>query len=734
MRSASLLRKRELPLLAVAIAAAMAVEFIPSVASAACGAANIAANRPATASSAESDAYAASAAVDGNGGTRWSSQFSDPQWLQIDLGSSQPLCQVDLTWEAAYATAFQIQVSADGNAWNNAYTTTTSTGGTQTIPISGTGRYVRINGTQRATQWGYSLFEVGVHADDGGTTVPPTDPKNPNFGPNVFVYAPGSSQPDMQNRLNTIFNQQHTNQFGTQRYAVLFKPGSYNADVNLGFYTQVSGLGLSPDDVTINGHVRVEADWLQQGTDPNNKGNATQNFWRDAENLSVTLPAGQIERWAVSQAVPYRRMHLRGQVQLWNGGDGWSSGGFIADSKIDGLVESGSQQQFLTRNSELVGGWSGSNWNMVFVGTSGAPAQSFPTPPMTTVGQTPVVREKPFLYFDAAGNYNVFVPALRQNSSGTSWGHGTPAGTSISLSQFFVASPSSGAALINAALQSGKHVLFTPGVYHLNQALNVTRAGTVLLGLGLATLIPDNGVTAISVADVDGVKLAGLLIDAGATNSSVLLQVGPPGSSASHASDPTTLHDFFVRVGGAGPGRATQSVVINSQNVIGDHLWLWRGDHGDGTGWDANPAANGIVVNGANVTMYGLFVEHYQQHNVLWNGNGGRTYFFQNEFPYDPPNQGAWSSGGGNLGWAQYKVANSVSTHEAWGLGSYCYFNVNPAIVASRAFEVPAVSGVRFHGLVTVSLGGVGTINRVINDTGATANTANQVVKLPNFP
>ncbi len=126
-----------------------------------------------------------------------------------------------------------------------------------------------------------------------------------------------------------------TNQFGTQRYAVLFKPGTYTADVNLGFYTQVAGLGLSPDDVNLNGHVRVEADWLQQGDNPNNKGNATQNFWRSAENLAVTTPPGQIERWAVSQAAPYRRMHLKGapEVQLWNGGDGWASGGLFADTQ-----------------------------------------------------------------------------------------------------------------------------------------------------------------------------------------------------------------------------------------------------------------------------------------------------------------------------------------------------------------------------------------------------------------
>ncbi|MGA5704392.1 coagulation factor 5/8 type domain-containing protein, partial [Peterkaempfera bronchialis] len=597
----------------------------------------------------------------------------------------------------------------------------------------------------------YSLWEVTVHTTgtsstggtDGGTggnggtggTVPPTDPKNPDLGPNVYIVDPSTSQTDMQNRLNTIATQQHTNQFGDQRYAVLFKPGNYNADVNLGFYTQVAGLGLSPDDVNLNGHVRVEADWLQQGDNPNNLSNATQNFWRSAENLSVTLPNNQVERWAVAQAAPYRRMHLRGsQIQLWNGGDGWASGGLLADSKIDGQVVSGSQQQWFTRNSEL-GSWAGGVWNMVFVGTQGAPAASFPNPPETVVGQTPVEREKPFLYVDGSGSYNVFVPGVRRNTTGTSWGHGAQVGTSLSLSQFYVVKPGASAATMNAALAQGKNLLFTPGVYHLNDTLRITRADTVVLGLGLATLTPDTGLPAITAADVDGVNLAGLLIDAGPVNSPTLVQLGPAGSSADHSNNPSSLHDVFFRVGGAHLGKATVSLQVNSNNVIGDHMWLWRADHGNaGVGWDVNTAANGLVVNGNDVTMYGLFVEHYQQFNTLWNGNGGRTYFYQNEMPYDVPNQAAWTSGNGNQGWASYKVADSVTTHEAWGVGSYCFFNTNNSIVASHAFEVPNTPGVKFHNLVTVSLGGVGTISHVINNTGAAANLANQQSYVTNYP
>jgi beta-glucosidase len=128
---------------------------------------NAALNKPATASSTENAGTPASAAFDGNTGTRWSSAASDPQWLQVDLGSSQTLCQVSLNWETAYASAFQIQVSADGTNWSDVYTTTTGTGGTQTLNVSGTGRYVRMYGTARGTGYGYSLWEFAVFTTGG---------------------------------------------------------------------------------------------------------------------------------------------------------------------------------------------------------------------------------------------------------------------------------------------------------------------------------------------------------------------------------------------------------------------------------------------------------------------------------------------------------------------------------------------------------------------------------------
>ncbi|MFE9188390.1 discoidin domain-containing protein [Micromonospora sp. NPDC007208] len=692
--------------------------------------------RTATASSTENAGTPAAAAVDGNTGTRWSSAFSDPQWLQVDLGARATISQVNLLWEGAYGRAFQLQTSDNGSTWTTIYSTTTATGGTQNLTVSGAGRYVRMYGTARGTGYGYSLWEFQVYGETGGGTGEPpvgtTDPYNPNLGPNTFVFDPSTPTSTIQSRLNTLFTQQETNQFGPQRYAVLFKPGTYTADVNLGFFTQVAGLGMSPDDVNLNGHVRTEAFWMG--------GNATQNFWRAAENLSVTLPAGQtVERWAVSQAAPYRRMHLRGaqnQIQLWNGGDGWSSGGLLADTRIDGLVVSGSQQQWYSRNSEFGNGWTGSVWNMVFQGVNGAPAPSFPNPSHTVIPQTPQVREKPFLYVTGSGEYRVFVPALRTNSTGTSWYNKTPAGSSISLSQFFVVQPGTSAATINAALAQGRHLLFTPGVHHVTEPIQVNRADTVVLGLGLATIQADNGAVGMRVADVDGVKVAGIMFEAGTTNSPVLMEVGPSGSSASHATNPTSLHDVFFRIGGPHVGKATNTLTVNSDNVIGDHMWLWRADHaasGVPTGWTLNTADTGLTVNGDNVTMYGLFVEHYQKYQTIWNGNGGRTYFYQNELPYDVPNQAAWMNGS-TRGYAAYKVADSVTSHQAFGLGSYSYFNVNPAVVEERSFEVPTNPNVRFTNMVTVSLGGVGTINRVINNAGGTANAANQTVYLTTYP
>ncbi|MEV5805348.1 coagulation factor 5/8 type domain-containing protein [Streptomyces parvulus] len=547
-------------------------------------------------------------------------------------------------------------------------------------------------------------------------------PGGGDLGPNVVVFDPSTA--NIQGRLDEIFRQQESAQFGTGRYALLFKPGTYNGlNAQIGFYTSIAGLGLSPDDTTINGDVTVDAGWFN--------GNATQNFWRSAENLAL-VPVNGTNRWAVSQAAPFRRMHVRGGLNLAPDGYGWASGGYIADSRIDGSVGPYSQQQWYTRDSS-VGGWLNAVWNMVFSGVEGAPAQSFPDPPYTTLETTPVSREKPFLYLDGDA-YRVFLPEKRTNARGVSWGNGTPRGTSLPLTQFYVAKPGVSAATLNQALEEGLHLLLTPGIYHLDGTVEVKRAGTVVLGLGYATLIPDNGVTAMKVADVDGVRLAGFLIDAGPVNSSTLLEVGPAGASADHSANPITVQDVFIRIGGAGPGKATSSMVINSRHTIVDHTWVWRADHGEGVGWETNRADYGVVVNGDDVLATGLFVEHFNKYDVQWNGQRGRTIFFQNEKAYDAPDQAAVQNGSVK-GYAAYKVGDQVTEHEGWGLGSYCYYNVNPSIVQHHGFAAPNRSGVRFHGLLVVSLGGNGQYECVINDTGSpTSGTSTVPSTVTQYP
>jgi len=374
-------------------------------------------------------------------------------------------------------------------------------------------------------------------------------------------------------------------------------------------------------------------------------------------------------------------------------------------------------------------------WNMVFSGVNGAPAQSFPSPPMTTLGTTPVSRDVPYLYVDSSGSYNVFLPSLRTNASGPSWNNGSTPGTSVPISQFFVATPSNTAAQINTALAQGCNVLFTPGVYNIDQTLNVTNPNTVVLGIGMPTLIPQNGVNTMQVADVDGGRIDGLLFDAGTTNSNALLTIGPAGSSASHAGNPISVQDTFFRIGGDVAGKATNSLVVNANNTLLDDIWAWRADHGNsGTvGWTVNTAAHGLVVNGNNVLATGLFVEHYQNYEVQWFGNGGETIFFQNENPYDPPNQAAWMNGSTN-GYAAYEVGPAVTSHTAYGMGSYCYFNVNPAVVNDHAFETPTGSGIHFNDIFTISLGGVGVIEHVINSTGGATPSNTTPVNIVSYP
>ena len=566
------------------------------------------------------------------------------------------------------------------------------------------------------------------------------------LGPNVIVFDPSMAQADIQAKVNAIYAEQVDDEMGTARFDMLFQPGTYGSasdplDIPVGYYTEVHGLGQDPSDVTIDGGVTA--------TGQNGSG-ALDTFWRSVSNLTIhVVPTADgchtgNEMWAVSQAAPMRRVDVKDYTTFmpYCETPNYASGGFVADSRLAGGALNGSQQQFYVRNSDLGAGWSNFVWNQVFSGDVAAPAQDFGDGhAYTTLSQTPVSKEKPYLYVDGTGTWNVFVPSVRTNSVGTTWANGHTPGRPVPLSKFFVARPSDSASTINAALARGLNLLLTPGVYNLDSPIKVKRADTVVLGLGMPTLTASRGNAALTTADVPGIDIAGVIVDAGPVNSSVLVQIGSKngnnGGPHNRASDPTALQDVFLRVGGPHGGKATVGLEVNTDNTILDDLWVWRADHGvpGSVGWAANTADTGLVVNGDHVNATGLFVEHFQKYNVVWNGNGGQVVFFQNELPYDAPTQDAYEHDG-VLGYAAFKVADQVKSFRGFGMGSYIYTNVNPAIHVSHAFEVPNTPEVQLHDLLTINLSGPGTIDHVVNDTGSTVSSANtgvasQVVSYP---
>ena len=572
-----------------------------------------------------------------------------------------------------------------------------------------------------------------------------------DLGPRVLVFDPSMSGASIEATVNGIAAKQTDDEMGTERWSLLFAPGTYGTDADplqlkVGYYTEVAGLGASPGDVTINGKVEVYNRCLGDGGTSNCI--ALNNFWRTLSNLTIDVNgAGQdgcrqsANFWAVSQAVSMRRVDVTGGnlslMDYCTAGPQFASGGFIADSRA-GTVINGSQQQWLTRNS-TIGAWSNAVWNQVFAGVEGAPDDAtFPNPPYTTLDTTPVSREKPYLFREASGAYAVRVPAAQVDSRGATWTDGETAGRTVPLSEFFVARPSDSVSTINSQLARGKHLLLTPGLYDVGQSIAVRRPDTVVLGLGHATLTAVGGAVPMTVADVPGVVIAGVTIDAGTVESPVLLRVGTKnGNEGSRvrasATNPTTLSDVYFRVGGPHVGKADTSLEVNSDSVLIDHTWVWRGDHGvegftrgvngDTDRWETNTGRNGAVINGDDVTATGLFVEHFQEHNTIWNGERGTVVLYQNELPYDPPTQADWTDGT-SLGYAGYKIGDHVRTHELHGGGVYVFNQNNPSIVTDDGFEVPQTPGVRLHHVLTVNLG-AGTIQHVVNGVGGQVDNSN---------
>ena len=683
-------------------------------------------------------------AINGSGGRFSSDAAQAPgMYWQVNMGSKQTFNQVVLAAggnTGDYADGYDVEVSNDGTNFTPVYFST-STGQTETATFSPqTAQYIRILLTASSTGSWWSMTSFTA---DNTPVTPPTasaPATGGSLGSNVTVFTPSESVGSILSTLNTISNAQVGNQFGTQRYQIYFEPGTYGTTSNplvftVGYYEAIAGLGQLPSGVVINGAINTYNQC--SGTTCN----ATDNFWRSITNLTINVTGmtgcfANEDVWAASQASPMRDVVINGNVTLMDYCDGspdYASGGFIANSDITGAVTNGSQQQYYVRNTDI-GSWSNAVWNQVFSGDPGAPGQSFAANSgdsggpnsYTTLSTTPASEEEPFLYTNSSGAYEVFVPSLQTSSNGPNFTSGTEPGSSLPLSDFYVVNSGSTVAQINAALAAGDDLLFTPGVYSYANTINVTNANTKIIGLGFATLIPTAGNITMSTADVPGINISGLIFDAGPTQSSSLLSIGTEGSTASNAANPVTVDDVFFRVGGAETGTVATAFVDNSNNSIIDDTWIWRADHGSGAGsWTGDQSATGLVVNGSNVETTGLAVEHFEQYETIWNGQGGTDIFFQNENPYEVPSQGAWMSSATQDGYPAFYLPSSVTSFTGYGMGSYSYFDQGVSIVNAMGFQAPVASGIHLNDLFTVFLNGSGGIESVVNGTGAAVSPTN---------
>lgn len=522
------------------------------------------------------------------------------------------------------------------------------------------------------------------------------------FGNNVCIFNANQPVSTIQNTINSIYNAEQGNEFGSNGYALLFQPGLYpTLTVPVGYYTQVAGLGLSPNDTTIN-HVFYDA--------PDVSGNNLRSFWRSAENFTTQ----QNMTWAVSQSSPLRNLHIHGVLNL-SGGGRFSSGGFLANTEMDDVINPGTQQQWLTRNTDLKS-WSGGGWNMVFLGNINSPTQNWPAQHYTVVSDVPTMQEKPYLTYDAPSNhYKVIVPTFNTNTHGTNW---QTTSTIIDQNDFIIVDNTMSSDDINNQLRAitddhPKALIFTPGQYNrLTSTININRNNTVVLGLGIPVLTANTPHIPIIQTSATGIKISGLLFEAGVNTPAQeddpsLLQIGDKTGSG-QADAPNILFDIYCRIGGRIAAQTNSCITINDDYTIADNLWLWRADHGAGAGvWEGNQANHGLIVNGQFVKIYGLAVEHFRENQVEWYGDNGSVYFYQSELPYIVPTDPSFVVP------ASFKLEDTVNHFSGYGFGVYSVFeNGNP--YALSAIETPNHSGISFTHIVTVKLlGGKGIENTI---------------------
>mmetsp|Transcript_22585 Transcript_22585/g.49087 ORF Transcript_22585/g.49087 Transcript_22585/m.49087 type:complete len:563 (-) Transcript_22585:1094-2782(-) len=540
-----------------------------------------------------------------------------------------------------------------------------------------------------------------------------TFPNPPNWPNSVHVFKEGDI-----NIQNTIDNASgdlvpvdkdcNQGQFSHKRVAFLFTPGDYSdVTVRVGYYMQVLGLGEKEQDTILSVQAKCK----------NSSQNVLDTFWRSAENFKSLTDLD----WHVSQAAPLRRVFINGALNLAS--TGYSSGGYASDLYVEKHINFVSQQQFYIGNSHIHGRQNlRANWNTVFMGNIFDNYTLSSSQRVTLQNKSPKIAGKPFITA-SNGNFSLKVPPVKESVVGQTSDEGA---TTIDFSQVHVVSSDNTnweedlRQVIN--LTSTKAVLFTPGIYLVNDEITITQSDFVVLGIGMATLSL-NSTSANHVLKIQGaknVRVAGLLIDTSTDNSNATLMYVDEGSSNA------IIQDVFFRVGGpvcSGVSAKTMLEVQSSDSII-DNTWAWRADHcvgGGSTTPNELHVKHGIVVRGDNNIGYGLASEHTLGHNLIWSGENGKSYFYQAEIAY-----------GINQTWADqnqitgYKVDDSVTSHNAHGTGVYSFFRDHNVKLAN-GYQCP--SGKEhdfFQNAFTLKLAGKGQIDKVVNTLGNPTTKSDQ--------
>ena len=462
------------------------------------------------------------------------------------------------------------------------------------------------------------LLSAGTGGPNAGAA-----PLAPALGPNVIIFDPSMPVSQIQATVDAIYAQQVDAEMGTNRYALLFKPGVYGTasqplQMKVGYYTEVAGLGASPADVTINGKIEVYNRCLDNGGTSNCL--ALVNFWRTLSNLSLQrqrarpgrLPrlgellgglAGRVDapsrhhrRHPLAHgllhgraAVRQRRLHRRLEPA-------------VRHQRLAAAVADPQQPDRRLVERRLEPGLRGCRRRA----RRKRPSRTRRTRRSTT---TPVSREKPYLFVDGQGNYNVRVPSAQTQHQRHLLGR-RPDGRDarIPLDDFFIAKPSDSVKEINNALARGMNLLLTPGVYnvgrqHLRQARQHGRARPGARDAHRRRRRDPAGGRRCSRRHHRGRH------DRRGRRRSRRCSCGSARATATAAPeerpvDPTTLSDVYFRVGGPHIGKADIALEVNSNDVLIDQTWVWRADHGvEGFSGDTSAGTPTSVATASSSTV-----------------------------------------------------------------------------------------------------------------------------------